>query len=475
MSGLIGALDSAAKSLATQSEGVQLAGKNLANANTPGYARQRLVIGSLGTVQTSVGAQSMGTQAVGIQQIRDQFLDAQMTREIAQTGFLQTQDENLLKAQADLGEQIDSTTSSTTISDTGSATSGISAAISGFFSAVEDVSATPSDTGAKQVLVEKADLLANKINVSDSRLASLQQDISAQNANDLGTVNDILKQVASLNGEIQKYELNAPGSAVDLRDERQSKLEELAQYMDFTAREIPDSHGQMEITAKGADGSDIPLVSKTNVLGGVSADDAAGTFTGGAPPKQLSLQGGSLEGNIQVRDGAIAQLRENLQAVANQLTDSVNKAYNPDGTGNNFFAAAPATGLIALDPTLSYTSLQTASNGDAGGSDLARAVAAVATRQFSTTGGDHITGTISGFYTKAASGFGQSVASVDSKLTDQLTVQSLIGTQRDSVSGVSQDEELTDLMKYQRGYQASARVLTVIDNLLDVVVNGLIK
>jgi flagellar hook-associated protein 1 FlgK len=176
-----------------------------------------------------------------------------------------------------------------------------------------------------------------------------------------------------------------------------------------------------------------------------------------------------------VRDGAIAQLRGNLKALADQLTSSVNQAYNPGGTGSNFFDAAPASGLIAIDPTLHYSTLETASNGDAGGSDIAQALAALGTKQFSTAGGDSITGTIGGFYNKVASGFGQTVASAEAKLADQQTVQSLISSQRDSVSGVSMDEELTDLMKYQRGYQASARVLTVIDNLLDTVVNGLIK
>ena len=482
MSGLFGALANSAQSLSTQSEGVQLAGKNLANLSTKGYARQRLVIGSLGTVQTPIGAQSMGTQAVGIQQIRDKYLDVQMTREISQTSLLQAQDINYLKAQADLNEQVDSASSSSSISDTSSSTTGISSSLNDFFNAFENVAASPGDPGAKQLLLGKADLLTNKINVTDSRLASLQDDITAQNKDDLDTANNLLKQVASLNGQIQKVEMNAPTSAVDLRDERQAKLEELSQYMNFTVKDIHDGNGQIQILSKDANGADVTLVDKTSVLGGMTYDDTTKTFSGGAPATALSLQGGSLKGNVIARDEVIQQLRDDIHSMADQLKTSVNQAYNPDGTGKNFFASAPVSGVIALDSTLSYTNLRTASNGDAGGNDIALAVAAVANQKYSTsaapadgTASGVIDGTLSSFYSKVASGFGQSISGVESKLSDQQTVQSLISTQRDTVSGVSQDEELTDLMKFQRGFQASSRVINVIDNLLDIVINGLVK
>ena len=82
---LIGDLIGGAQTLGMQSKGVEIAGKNLANANNPAYARQRILLGDLGTIDTDIGAQSMGVQAMGIQQIRDTLLDTQVTREISQT------------------------------------------------------------------------------------------------------------------------------------------------------------------------------------------------------------------------------------------------------------------------------------------------------------------------------------------------------------------------------------------------------
>ena len=101
-------------------------------------------------------------------------------------------------------------------------------------------------------------------------------------------------------------------------------------------------------------------------------------------------------------------------------------------------------------------------------------MAQLATKQFSTTGGDLIDGTITGYFAKTVTGFGETLSSVNDRVDNETILQQAVKAQRDSVSAVSQDEELTDLMKYQRAYQASSRVINIIDNLLDVVVNGLI-
>ncbi len=471
MSGLFSALSSSAQSLSTQSQGVQIAGKNIANASTDGYARQRLNIGSQGPADNGAG----GAQSVTVQQLRDKYLDVQVSREISQTSYLKAQNQNLLKAQADLGEEITNASGASSITDDTSTTSGIGASITDFFNAFSSLASSPSDTSAKQVLLQKADLLANQINVADTHLDSLQDDIIAQNTDDLSTVNDLLGQVANLNGQIQKSEVNSPGSAVDLRDQRQTALEKLSQYMDFTTKEISGDNGQIQVMGQDADGNDVLLVDKASALGEVTYNADEKTFSAGSPSTVLELKGGSLQGNVDVRDGEIQDLRDSLKSLADQLTTSVNEAYNTGGTAGDFFSTAPTSGLIAVDSNLTYSTLKTASNGDSGGNDIALAVAAVASKDFSTSSGDGIDGTLSGFYGKVASGLGESVSSSESKLSDQQTVEKLITSQRDAVSGVSQDEELTDLMKYQRGFQASSRVINVIDKLLDTVVNGLIQ
>lgn len=474
MGGLITDLSQSARALQAQQTGLELAGRNLANVNNPKYARQRVILGTNGTIQTPIGPQGMGVEATGIQQIRDQFLDAQVTREISLSSSLQAQDGQLQKAQADLGEQVDGSSASASISDSTTSTTGLNAALNNFFNAFDTLAANPTDTGSKQLLLQSASTLSGKLNATDARLSSLQDDITTQINSDVSTANGLLKNIASLNGQIQQLEVQPPhNTANDLRDERQADLEQLAQYVNFTATAIPGSYGQIQLTSQDANGNSVTLVNKTSVKGGGISFDGT-QFTAGSPATALSLQGGSLEGNLNVRDGAIQQLRNSLATTATQLTSSVNKAYNPTGATGDFFQSGTlSSGLIALDPALNVNTLKTTDTGNAGANEIALAVAQVAQQKLSTSSGDLVNGTIGNYYSQTVTGLGQSISGVESQLSDQTIVQTMVQTQRDSVSGVSQDEELTDLMKYQRAFQAQARVINAIDNLLDVVVNGL--
>src|SRR5471032_844420 len=108
MSGLFGSLNSSVNALNAQSLAVDTAGKNLANVNNPNYARQSVVFGDLGTVQTPTGPESMGLQALGVEQIRSAVLDGQVRNEASQAAFYQTQQSAYQQAQAGLGQTVSS-------------------------------------------------------------------------------------------------------------------------------------------------------------------------------------------------------------------------------------------------------------------------------------------------------------------------------------------------------------------------------
>lgn len=471
MAGLIGGLLNAAKSLAAQEVGVQVAGKNLANVNNPEYARQRVILGDRVMVDGKLGPVGSGVEALGIKHIRDQFLDATVTREKAITSSLEAQRSALDRAEANLGEQIDRSGDSAFVGDTGRAANGIAGAIGEFFTAFDHLSASPSDNGAKQVLLNKAEGLVDKFNFADRRLQGVQNDLTSEVATAVDSVNSVLKQIADLNGAIAQFEVGNPGSALELRDQRQARLEELATYMDFEARVIPGGAGQIQVVTRDTTGTDVMLVNKTAVMGGLSFDGVQ--ISGGAPATVLGLQGGSLNGHLTARDGMLQQLRDDLKVAADQITTAVNAAYSP--TGGSFFQASPATGLLALDPGLSFSTLRTTATADAGANEIALAISGIARKSFSTGSGDLIEGTIGAFYNRMVSGLGQSLAGLDAKIGDQEIVQKMLTSQRDAVSGVSMDEEMADLMRFQRSYQASARVVRVMDELLDGLVNGLIR
>lgn len=465
MSGLYSSLNSAVMALNAHGRAIETSGKNLANVNNAAYARQRVIYGDRGTVVTPNGAESLGMEALGIEQLRDSLLDRQVMREMAMSASFTAEQSGYQRAQAALGQSIDRTTS--TDSTDGS---GIAAALDGFFNAFQSFAVRPTDPGERQSLLQRAAILSDHIRLADERLGQVQADLDAQVNNDVADVNRLLTTIADLNAQIGRFELTAPGTAVDLRDQRQLRLEELSAKLPVTVVDFPG--GQVQVTAKAADGSDVVLVDLAAQQGTV---DFTGTqVTAGVPAAALSFSSGAIYGSLTARDGAVATLRSELDLLTRQLVTSVNSAYNPTGATGDFFNAAGTTaGSIALDSSLTVTSLKASDGGAAGDNAVAIAIARLGTHRFSTAAGDSIDGTLGSFFSQSVSKLGQALAGANSRVDDQANIEKLVRSQRDSLSGVSLDEEMADLMKFQRAFQASSRVFQTIDELLDVVVNRL--
>lgn len=469
MSGLFSTLGSSVKALTAHSRAIEVAGKNLANVNNTAYSRQRVIYGDRGTVVTAEGAQSLGLEALAVQQLRDALLDRQVMRETALKSSFEAEQDVLGRAQAGLGQSINRSATATATSSNAS-TGGLAAALDDFFNAFQSLAARPTDVGERQTLLQKAAILTDRFQQTDSRLAQVQSDVNTSIATDVDDVNRLLATVADLNAQIGRIEIGAPGTAIDLRDQRQAKLEELAAKLPIDVRNSTD--GQIQVVMKDAANADVVLVDKASVTGPVAFTGTA--ITGGASATTLVFSSGKIFGELNARDGAVQDLRNSLDALARQLVTSVNTAYNPTAiVGGNFFTAGGTTaGTISLQGGLTASTLR-AGTAAAGDNSIALAVAAVANQSFSTGSGDAINGTMSQFFSQSVSNLGQALASANSRVEDQTNISNLVKSQRDSVSGVSLDEEMADLVRFQRAFQASSRVFSVVDDLLDTVVNRL--
>ncbi len=454
-----------------QSKGLEVTGRNLANVNTPGYTRQRVDLSSGATMPGQYGPEAMGVSILGVSQARDIFLDRQVQTEKSLTASLTTKQDIYDRVQTALGQGINTTGQAVGVDGISAATGGINGELDEFFGAFQELSVNPSDVTAKATVLESAASLVEKINLADQRLAAVQSEVTEKIDSDVIGANQLLRDIAGLNEKIARYEVNSPGGALDLRDQRQSKLEELSSYMNFETRADPSGNGQIQVFARDGSGSEVPLVDKTVVVGSVSFTGSA--FQAGAPPATLALTSGKLTTELQARDGFAQSVRDDLASFAAQLRDAVNTAYNPGGSGQDFFAAGTGGALISIASGLTAGTLQASATGDAGANEIANAVAAVANQKFSISGGDQIDGTLGGFFSATVARVGSALQTVGSDLEDQQLTESLALSRRDQVAGVSLDEETANLMKYQRAFQASARFVNVIDEMLDVVVNQL--
>lgn len=464
MSGLFASLNASVKALSAQSRAIETAGKNLANVNNAAYARQRVIFGDRGTVQTPEGAQSLGLEALGYQQLRDTLLDKQLMREIALKAGYERDQQILQRAQASLGQGVGGSDSAN------AGGSGIGGALDDFFNAFQGLASRPTDTGERQTLLQKVDILTDRLQLADSRLAQTQGDIDFQIQSDVDESNRLLQSIADLNTEIARVEIGHPGSAVDLRDQRQARLEELSAKLPVELR--AGANGRVNVVLKDASNADVVLVDDLNVTGPVAFTGSG--FTGGSPATALAISSGSVANALATRDGAVQTVRDRLDALARQLVTSVNAAYNPSATpGADFFDPAGITAATIRRSSTVTAATLTAGTGAAGDNSIATAVAAIGNQVFATGSGDFVDGTIGNFYNSTVSNLGQALASANSRVEDQGNIERLVRSQRDAVSGVSLDEELADLVRYQRAFQASSRVFSVIDELLSNVVNNL--
>jgi flagellar hook-associated protein 1 FlgK len=247
----------------------------------------------------------------------------------------------------------------------------------------------------------------------------------------------------------------------------------LAQYIDVNFE--PDTLGQIIVKSGNNE------LIKGKVVTGQTIDPATGVITGpfsyNSTIKLADADftgAGKLSGQLNAAVEDVKDAREQISDLAKQLATSVNKIYEGvDSTKPQFFKNTPSNGLLIEFSGITASALR-ASN-TSGGNRMALDIASLANKPFSTNGtpADLITGTYSSFFNKTVTTLAQELNTTNIRLEDQKLSQEMALNNRDQYSGVSQDEEMTDMMKFQRSFQASARHVNVIDTLLEQVVNRL--
>ena len=466
MLGLLGSLDLGARSLQTQQLGVEVAGHNLANVNNPAYSRQRVRLETAPAVAGPAGPQGTGCQAAGIQQLRDFFLDRQVAAEASVTGDLQAQQQALQQAQTALGQVLDGTQQA---GDAAAGSSfGIAEGLTGLLNSFQSLSADPTSLTQRQGVLQDAQALADQFNQTDQRLDALRGGLNDSVQADVGQINQLLADVAQLNQQVASVENGSDGSANDLRDLRQSKLEELSKLVKVQAGAGPN--GAVNLAIAG-----VEMVSGDQLSNTLEAYDAGGgqwLVREQAGGTQVSPAGGHLAGTIGARDGVVAALRSQLDTLASELITQVNTLHGAGfsltgTTGEAFFTGTGAATIQVNQRLLDNPALLQASGtaGAAADNQVALALAQLKDQKLANLNGQ----TLGQSYGLAVAQLGHALASVNNQVDTQKVLGDLLESQRQAVSGVSLDEEMTDLMKYQKAYQASARLITTVNDMLQTL------
>ena len=478
MLGLIGSLRMGTRSLAAQRQGVEVAGHNLANVNNTAYARQRVSIQSTASNDGFTDPVGSGAEVTAIRQIRDRILDGEVVSEGAVTGSLEAQQRALGLAQSLLGQSIDRGNAGAGGASAADGVGGgqqLAAGLTDFFNAFASLAAQPASIPEREITLRRAVALAAQFPALDGRLERLGGQLDASIDTDLKSANALLTDIARLNGQISRSEaVSGAGTANDLRDQRQSKLESLSTLVGFDAVEASD--GSVGIVVGGvslvtADVREKTLETFADV-DGLRRIRASGT-TG-----PLVVTSGRVHGTLDARDGGLKDLRDGIDALASSLIDQVNALHSAgfalDGsTGRDFFLGSSAADIrvnqaLLDDPTRLQAAGAPAVAGvpERGDNRTALALSKLGNQPIAALDGQ----TFGNAYNQTVGRLGESLSSVNQRLADQKTVADLLKGQRDSVSGVSIDEEMADLTRFQRGYQASAKLITTIDEMLETTI-----
>ena len=425
MSGLLSTLNTAKSGMNVSQVAIQTTSHNISNINTPGYSRQRVNQSasspySMPGKNSNFGAGQIGTgaQIDNVTRIRNSFYDYQYRSESHQYGSTSVKYEYFKNIEGIFNEPSDTA---------------ISSSLNSFFNSWSELSKDPQSSGVKSVVIENGKYLSNSINSAFKRLESLEEGLDKQSEYIMDEVNSMLSQLDKLEKNIKIIQ-GSGKSPNDFLDQRDQLLDNLSFKLNINDKDV-------KATLKKA----------YDANGKVTLDDLT---------KSGVKISGELEGTLSMKQ-EINKYKDGLKQLSNTITSNVNKV-----AGQEIFKAKDGE-LISINPEM----LQEPEKINVT-ADIALKVYELKSEKININGKDM---TINTFYNSMIQDLGQSSAAVIRDESNQSKLLENIDSSRSSVSGVSLDEEMISLVQLQHTYSANAKVMSTIDSLLDVVVNGLVR
>lgn len=476
MSGISQLLESARRALLAQQYGMSVTGHNIANASTPGYSRQRADLVTTWPNQTTAGFLGTGVMVQGVTRLRNAFVDQQIRSSNDTLGMANREYAILSQVEATFSEP---------------SSSGLSGVMSRFFQAWNTLSTHPEDPVSRNALLLQGKEMTNTFHRLNADMTALRGSLRDELTTKIDRINTLAEDISKLNVDIsaaQAAGLN-PGDMQDLRD---SKLEELSTLANITVTQ--DSRGSATVSLGGTvvagNGTHLRLkavAANPVTIAGASFDQVRIVAELGG---DVALSGGEVGGILKSYNTSLPDSIGRLDRLAEAVMTEVNRHHaagygvqNPPRNGINFFFGkdAASMGIDLTDtsggaapgsaPSIDNiaTSLEA---GVAGNNDIALLIADALDRKSLSdgAGGTLLDGlSIGQYYNQIVTRVGSSVNAADTVAGSAELVIGQLTQQRESVSGVSLDEEMTNMIKYQRAFDAAARVVNSVNEMFDTL------
>ena len=450
----INTMSSALRAFQTQ---LDVTGDNISHAETVGYHRRTATLAQSPGTATTVGKTVMvgnGVNVAAVTRVRDMFLATRRTDAESRLGRGE-------EALAGLSE-IESATMEP-------GDDGVSAAYDAFNNAWSALSASPGSGAARADVQAAGNRLAARVSGFSTDLQAQRLEVGTRTKEILGDVDAKAAKIAEMNGRIAEASARG-GVPNDLLDERDAAVKDLAGLVDVS---VVKGDGGYAVSVGG-----FRLVdpSGTRALSG-NYDSATGRVVDGT--FTFPVNGGALAGAHDVA-AAIDSVSAKLDAFADGLRTSVNALFATGATasgatGGAFFAepVPPATTVGAAGLRLSAAvaadpgAIPSGTSGLSGDGGLAAQLSALRDKKL--LGGE----TLGGFYSSLVGDIGRQTASAGDSVDVGQAVAVQIDAQISETSGVSMDDEMANLLRFQRAYQAAAKALSTFDSMSETIINML--
>jgi flagellar hook-associated protein 1 len=439
----------AAQALDVDQGALNVTSNNIANASTPGYSREVVDLSEQTPIESGNLTIGTGVDLQQIQSVRDQVLSILIAQQNTQQSGSQTQLNGLQQVEGLFSDP----------------TSGIGANLSAFFNSISQLSTDPSNEAQREAVITAAQNLVGSFNQAAQSLGTIQSSLNQSVSSSVNQINSLTQQIAQINSQVgQLQQLGKdPGTLLDQENQLINQLSQLT-----NVNEIQTENG---LTLTTGNGTALVVGNQSFALTvGNGPTGMQDVFAQGQDITS-SIQGGSLGGAIQVRDQDIPGILNQLNTLASQFATSFNNAqaqgYDLNGNvGQALFSfnangAAASLSLATIDPN----AIAASSDGTSGSNGNVANLMAVSTSPLPS--GE----TPTDAYANIVSTSGNLASQAQAEITASTTSLNQLTDQLGAISGVSINEETTNLLTYQTAFSAAARVVTTVDSLTTAVLD----
>jgi flagellar hook-associated protein 1 FlgK len=471
MSKIHGMMDVGKRSMMNSQTALQTVGHNIANKATEGYSRQRVELQSHAPSADGRLRIGMGSKAAQVTRVNNPYLEKQIGKERGELGYQQGRADAMTRVEQVYNEQVNK---------------GLNSSVSDFFNAFREFSNNPESLSTRTQVKESADFLTKDFKRVQGQLEGVQSDIDQQIYTHVTEINEVTREIASLNEKIKMVQI-AGGAPNDERDRRDLLLKQLGEKINIRSAEGEDgtvtvSAGTSALLVAGVESKGLEV--RRTPASGIKGEGNYDLFLVSSPysePMKVTEQmtGGSIGGLLEVRDKLIGDLLDDVDRMALGLASTVNelhsRGFDASGkAGGEFFRINEGSGRVGSKLQVADSILRDvnkiagASAPNSPGDN--RVADAISQLQFETLMTDQ-GATLDEYYNSMVGKVGIQARRAESAVESQKDIVKQLQNIRESISGVSLDEETTKLLEFQKAFDASARLIRTADELFDTVLS----